>query len=92
MAHLQIVVIDNQPHKPVQELFALSLRQAIDMLNMMANCKHGFPPRHWIGADDGVLCDELFAHVLGRASFPAVEFEAVLISGLVELWLRIRRG
>ena len=92
MAHLQIMVLNNQSHKPFQKRFALQRRQIIDLLHMVSDGENGFPARHRIRAHDRMYGDEVFAHIVGRATGVGVELECIGGGGFVELGLRISRG
>ena len=89
MSHLQIVVIDNQPHEPVKQRLRFRLREAVHPLHVMTNSKHRLPAGHGISAYHGMDGFELFAHVLGRAAGFAVDVEPVLGCCEVEFGLRL---
>lgn len=54
MPDLQIVIVRNQRHKPVQRGAAFSLSQAVDVLHVVADGEDGFPACHGVGADHRV--------------------------------------
>ena len=57
LADLQIVILHNQLHKPVQSMLALFLGQPVDLLHVVANCEDRLPACHWVGSNHGVLGD-----------------------------------
>lgn len=54
MPDLQIVVFDNQIHKPIQQSPALLLRQPVDTLDMMPDSEDGLPACDRVRANDGM--------------------------------------
>ena len=54
MPDLQIVVFDNQTHKPIQQSPALLLRQPVDALDMMPYSEDGLPACDRVRANDGM--------------------------------------
>ena len=86
---LQIVVLHNQRHKPVEEVLALLLGQAIDALHVAADAKHRLPSRHGVGPDERVGCFKHLAHVLGSATRGRVNVEAVALGRLGESGLGV---
>jgi len=90
MPHLQVVVVDHQPHKPIQKPLALGLGQPVDAPHVVAHREHAAPARHRVCADHGMRGAQLLTHVLGRAALAAVQLEAVVGGGLVEARLRVR--
>lgn len=89
ITHLKVVVLHNQLHEPVQSTPALVGGQTIDMLDVVADRKHGLPACDGIGADHGVLSCELAADILGRAARLAIELKVVVFCGLVEARLGV---
>lgn len=87
MPNLQIMILHNELHEPIQRMLALSLTQALDALHMVSDREDRLPPGDWVRADDGVLGDQLGADVLGRAARLAVELEAVALRGFGEAGL-----
>ena len=87
MPDLQIVVLNNQPHKPFKQRLGLQRSKVINLLHMVTDGKHGFPagdgvrPDHWV---DGL---KVFADVLGRAAGGCIELEVAVGGGFVELGL-----
>lgn len=54
MPDLQIMVIDDQTHKPIQQSPALLLRQPDDALDMMPHCEDGLPACDRVRANNGM--------------------------------------
>lgn len=92
VAHLQVVVLDNELHEPVEEVLALLLAQAVDALAVVTDGIDGLPAGDGVGADDGVDGLEDLAHVLRSAALAAVHAEAVTLGRLVEERLRVIRS
>jgi hypothetical protein len=92
MPNLQIMVIDDQTHKPIQQSPALLLRQPDDALDMMPHCEDGLPACDRVRANDGMDGAELRADVLGGAARRCVQLEAVGVSGFVEAGLGVGCG
>jgi hypothetical protein len=86
---LQIMVLVHQLQEPVQQLLALLLRHAVDVLHMPAHGEDALPPGHGVCAHDGVDGLELGADVFDGAARLVIELEAgflgdALEAGLVE--------
>jgi hypothetical protein len=92
MPNLQIMVIDDQTHKPIQQSPALLLRQPDDTLDMMPHCEDGLPACDRVRANDGMDGAELRADVLGGAARRCVQLEAVGVGGFVEAGLGVGCG
>ena len=54
MPDLQIVVFDDQTHKPIQQSPAFLLRQPVDALDMMPHSEDRLPARDRVRANDGM--------------------------------------
>lgn len=87
--HLQVVVLDDELHKPVEKVLALIVRQPVDPLDVVAHGEDGLPTRHGVGADDGVDGLEDLADVLGCAPRRGVHVEVVALGRLVEARLGV---
>lgn len=61
------MILNNQPNKPVEKMPALILRQSINLLRMMPNCKNALPARNGISPDNWMDGSKLVSHILGRA-------------------------
>ena len=83
-ADLEVVVLHNQLDKPVEEVLALLVREAVDALDVVADGEHGLPPRYWVGSNEGVNGLENLADVLGSAAGGRVDGEVVALGGVVE--------
>lgn len=83
------MVLDDQRHEPVQEVFTLLLRDSIDLLDMSPNGKHALPSGHRIGTDDRMLRPELSPDILWGTTRPAIELEVVVLGALVESGLGV---
>jgi len=90
MPHLQVMVVDNQPHKPIQKALALRVGQRVDALHVVGHREHAAPARDRVRADHGVRRAQLLADVLGRAAHAAVQRKVVVGRRLVEARLRVR--
>jgi hypothetical protein len=82
--HLQVMVIDQQPAKPLQQRLALQLRDPIDMTNVSADGEDALPPRNRIRTNDGMHGCEVAANVLRRATRLIVDCETATLSGFDE--------
>lgn len=89
---LQVVVIDEQSHEPVEQRSALQISDIVHLRNVLADGEHALPASDGVGADDGVDGLEKLANVLGSTALAAVDLEAVLFGGLVEARLRVGCG
>jgi len=92
VAHLQVVVVDDQADEPVEQRAALESCHVVDLLHVRTDGEDGFPASHWVGADHGVDGLEDLADVLGGAALGGVELEAVAFGSLVEAGLCVSRG
>lgn len=54
MPNLQIVIPQQNTHKPIKQHLALFLRHAINVRSMLSDSENRFPPRHGVGSNDGV--------------------------------------
>jgi len=86
---LQIMVLYDQLHKPVQEVLALVLGQTIDPLYVVTDGEDRLPTGDWIGADHGVNGLEGLADIFGRAARGGIELEVVALRRFVEAWLGV---
>lgn len=68
MSDLQVMVFDNQLHKPIQCLLTLFFRQSIDVLHMVPDSKDGLPSSNGVRADHGMDGRKRVANVLGRTA------------------------
>ena len=92
VSDLQVVVIDEQSHEPVEQRLTLQLSHVVDLPDVVSDGENALPAGDGVGADHGVDGLEKLADVLGCAALTAVEVEAVLVGGLVEARLHIGRG
>lgn len=92
MPNLQIMILHNQLHKPIQRLPALLFRQPIDLLHMMTDRKYRVPSRHRIRPNDRMNGRQVFAYVLRSTARLTVDLEPVFFGAGVEAWLRVCRG
>lgn len=72
MPDLQIMILDDQLHEPVQSPPALFLRQSIDLLDVVAYAENGLPARDRVRADHGMYGLKFCADVLGSSAGLAV--------------------
>lgn len=84
MPNLQIVVLDNELHEPLQRTLGLLGRELVDLLHVVADGEDGLPACDRVGVDHGVDGFEDFADVFGGAARLAVDFETVFFGGFVE--------
>ena len=90
--NLQIMVLHNQLHKPLQEMLALLIRQAMNPLHMVAHCKDRAPPCDGVGTHHGVDGVQRVARVFGRAARAGVKVETVAAGGFAEEGLGVGGG
>lgn len=83
------MVLDDQLDKPIQSTSALFLGQPINLLHVVTYGEDGLPTSDWIGADNGVLCSQIRAHIFRRSTWFAVKLKAILFGGGTEAWLRV---
>jgi len=55
---LQIVILRENAHKPIEKHAALFICYTIDTLCVLTDGKDRLPSRHWIGPDNGVIRSE----------------------------------
>lgn len=91
-AHLQIVILHDQLHEPLEEVLALRLAHLIDALGVVADGEDALPARDGIGANDRVHGFEVGADVERVAALGGVELEVVLGGGFVEEGLCVGGG
>ena len=53
-SYLQIVILHNEIHEPIQEVTTFLFRETIDLLDMTSHSKHRFPARDWVRSDHGM--------------------------------------
>lgn len=87
VTNLEVMVLDNELHKPGQEMLGLLLREPIDLLDVRADGENTLPSGHRIGADDRMDRLEELADILGCSSFTAEELEAIAVCRFVETGL-----
>lgn len=63
------MVLDDELHKPVEEMLRLLFRETMDALHMMADGEDGFPTGNRVCADDRVDSLEDFADILRGTAF-----------------------
>jgi hypothetical protein len=90
MSNLQIMILCDQLHEPIQRALALFFSESIDVLHMMTYAKHGLPAGDGVGANHGVNGSEARARILWGAARGGVQVELVLGSCTVELRLCVR--
>lgn len=88
-AHLQIVILDNQIHEPLQQVVALLLGDSVYFLDVRSHGEYTLPTRDWVSAYNRVLGAKLFSNVLGSAAWARVNFEVVVLSNLIEARLSV---
>lgn len=49
--HLQVVVVDDEAQEPRQQAVGLARREAVNVLDVVAQCEHGLPACYGVGAD-----------------------------------------
>jgi len=89
VAHLQVVILDNKSNKPLKKMAALFFRKTIDLLDVRANGEHTLPAGDRVGADHGVLGNQLLSDIFGCAAGSGVDCEIVVFGDLVESRLGI---
>ena len=89
MPNLQIMVLDNQPHKPFQQRLTLQWGKVVDLLHVVTDREYGFPACDGVGADYGMDGDEVFADVVRGAAGVGVELEIAGFGGFVEAGLGV---
>lgn len=83
------MVLDNKIHKPVEKMGTFFLGNIVDLLNMCSHGKNTLPARHRVGPDDGMFSAQLFADVLGCASWTKVNLEVIVLSYFVKARLGV---
>ena len=86
---LQVMVLDDQLHEPVQKMLGFLIRQAMDPFHVVADGKDGFPARHRVSANNRMDRLEDLADVLGGAARGRVDGEVVALGGVAEQWLGV---
>lgn len=52
---MQIMVLDDKIHKPLEQMSALLLRDSVHLLDVRADSKYTLPTCDWVGANHRVL-------------------------------------
>ena len=86
---LQIMILNDQSHKPSQQMIAFLVRKVIDFSNMVPHSKHTLPPSYWISTDNRMNGLQHFPYIFRRAPRTSVDLKVVLLGNLVELGLGI---
>lgn len=89
MAHLEVVVVDNQPHKPLEEMLTLSVRKTVDALDMVAESKYTFPAGDWVSPDNWMGGSELSPNIFRSAAWTLVKLKTVFFGASNEPGLSI---
>lgn len=89
---LQVVVLDNELHEPVEEVARLGLAETVDLLDVMASAEDALPAGDGVGANHGVDGFEELADILRRTTLGAVDLETIALSGVVEAGLSVGRS
>jgi hypothetical protein len=90
--HLQVMVLRNELHKPLEQVPALVLGKIVDLLHVVPDGEDALPSGYGVCAHDRVDCFEDFADVFGRAAGAWVDREVVLVCDLVEAGLGVCGG
>jgi hypothetical protein len=88
-ADLEVVVLSDHAEEFSKEVRALTLREAVNVLDVMAEGKDGLPSSDWVGANDWMLGGELGTNIQWRSTGRIIEFKFVVLGGLGEEWLSI---
>lgn len=83
------MVLDDEVGKPIEEMAALGLDNPVDAFNVLADGKNRLPSSDRVRTDDGVNGLKHLANVFRRAALRAIDAKAVLLGGLIELWLGV---
>lgn len=87
-ANLEIMALSNNAMEMISNQLILRSRESIDaanaVRNLLACSKERFPPRHGIGANDGMRGFELEAAILGGAASTGVQLRAAFGGDLLE--------
>lgn len=75
--YLEIMILHDQLHKPIQKAARFFFRQPVDVLDVVADGEHGLPTGDGVRADDRVHGLEDVADVLGGAAGGGVHLEVV---------------
>jgi hypothetical protein len=86
---LEVVVLSNHAEEFSKEVRALTLSEAVNVLNVMAEGKDGLPASDWVGPNDWVLGGELGTNIQWRSTWRIIEFKFVVLGGLGKEWLGI---
>jgi hypothetical protein len=57
------MVLSNHTEELIEEMGALALSQAVNVLDMVANSEDGLPASDWVGADNRVLRGEFTTNI-----------------------------
>lgn len=63
MSNLQIMIVDNQPKKPVEHTTALSIREAVNTLDMISNGVQTLPPSYRISSYHGMHGSQISSNI-----------------------------
>lgn len=88
-AHLQVVILDNQLHEPIEKMLRLLLAQSVDSLHVIADSENRLPARHRVGANYGMDRLKDLANILGRTTLCGPDLDTVFLGGSIKQRLRV---
>lgn len=89
VADLEVMVVDKQADKPIEQAPGLERRETINALHMVTDGENRFPACYGVRADDGVGGLQVFPDVLGSTARGGVEFETTIFGSFVEFGLGV---
>ncbi len=87
--HLQVVVLHDELHEPVEEMPGFLIAQPVDALDVVPDSEHRLPSCDRVRANNRVDRLEDLAHVFGCATCSTPELKVVLLCRLVEAGLGV---
>lgn len=92
IADLQVMVLDNQLDKPVEEMTGLLLGQPVDLLHMRSHRENALPTSYRVCADHWMVGFERITYVVRRTAGSGEDSETILLSCLCKSGLRVVGG
>jgi hypothetical protein len=92
VSNLQIVVLCDELHEPIERFGAFFLGEAVDVLHVVADCEDELPARDGIGTNHWMYGAEACANILECSTRLRVEFKAIICCGAIEARLGVGGG
>lgn len=90
VAHLQIVILDNELDKPIKRALTLLLGQLVDLLHVVSNTEYRLPAGHRVGPDNWMDGLQSRPDILWSTSRLVVQLKVICLRSSVEVRLRVR--